>query len=85
MIRWLLLWASRNHWMAHTLSRRPTVQRAVRRFLPGEDRASALRAAEDLAARKIGAVFTLLGENVTTRAEVDEAFRLFEAVAKSLA
>jgi proline dehydrogenase len=71
LIRRLLLWASRNHWMAHTLPRRPFLRRAVRNFMPGEDRDSALRAAEALEARKIASVFTLLGENVASRAEVD--------------
>lgn len=72
MIRRALLWASMNPWMARRLPQTPFVRRAVRRFLPGQDRGSALRAAEGLAARQIRAVFTLLGENVTNRAEVDE-------------
>ena len=71
MIRSLLLWASRNQWMARTLPGRPFVRAAVRRFMPGEERESALRAAERLQARQISSVFTLLGENVTSSAEVD--------------
>jgi len=70
-MRSLLLWASRNQWMARTLPRRPFVRAAVRRFMPGEDRESALREAERLQARRIRSVFTLLGENVTSSAEVD--------------
>jgi len=71
LIRSLLLWASRNRWMARTLPGRPFVRAAVRRFMPGEDRESALREAERLQARRIRSVFTLLGENVTNSAEVD--------------
>ncbi|MGW8268438.1 MAG: proline dehydrogenase family protein [Longimicrobiales bacterium] len=58
--------------MARTLPQSRFVRRAVRKFLPGQDRGSALRAAEGLAARQIRAVFTLLGENVTNRAEVED-------------
>jgi len=74
-MRPLLLWASRNDWLARTLPRRAFVRRAVRRFMPGEDRASALEAAEALAQRGIGTVFTLLGENVTSGGEVEAVVR----------
>lgn len=74
-MRSLLLWASRNEWLARTLPNRPFVRRAVRRFMPGEDRDSALSEAEALAARGMGSVFTLLGENVTNRGEVEEVVR----------
>jgi len=64
MIRSVLLWASRSEFLARALPRRAFIRRAVRRFIPGEDRGSALSAAEGLRARKIRSVFTLLGENV---------------------
>jgi proline dehydrogenase len=56
--------------MARTLPQRTFVRSAVRRFMPGEDRESALGEAERLQARQIRSVFTLLGENVTNAAEV---------------
>lgn len=57
--------------MARTLPKRAFVRRAVRRFMPGDDRESALRAAVGLGQRGIGTVFTLLGENVESQEEVD--------------
>ncbi len=66
--------------MARTLPRRAFVRRAVRRFMPGEDRASALQAAEDLGRRGIGTVFTLLGENVTSGEEVEAVVREYLAL-----
>ncbi len=65
----LLLWGSRNRWLAEQASRRAFVQRAVKRFMPGEELESALGAAQALAASGIGTVLTELGENVTTLEE----------------
>lgn len=62
----LLLWGSRNRWLADQAGRRAFVQRAVRRFMPGEELESALSAAQALATSGIGSVLTELGENVTT-------------------
>jgi len=70
--------------MAHKLPRSRFVRRAVRKFMPGEDRDSALRAAEELAARQIGAVFTLLGENVTNRAEVGDVVQEYLALLEEI-
>jgi len=52
--------------------------------MPGEDRASAVEAAEGLAARKIGAVFTLLGENVTNREEVNDVLQEYLALLQDI-
>jgi proline dehydrogenase len=51
------------------------VRRAVRRFMPGEEMADALAAAEAYREKGIGAVFTLLGENL---ASFDQAERVAE-------
>lgn len=64
-----LLWASRSSKVAAALRRRAFVARAVRRFMPGEELDAALAAARRFAPAGIGAVFTRLGENVTTLAE----------------
>lgn len=64
--RSLLLWGSRNRWLADQAGRRAFVQRAVTRFMPGEKLESALGAAQTLAASGIGSVLTELGENVAT-------------------
>ena len=69
--RSLLLWGSRNAWLERQARHRAFAQRAVRRFMPGEDLEAALTAAAGLAARGIGTVFTQLGENLTAAAEAD--------------
>lgn len=75
-MRRLLLWCAQNKWLAANVPRWAFARRAVRRFMPGEDFASALRAAVEFKAMGIGAVFTLLGENVTdldqARTEVEQ-------------
>ena len=47
------------------------MQSAVRRFMPGESMGAALTVAESMGTEGIGAVLTLLGENVTSRGEVE--------------
>lgn len=84
MIRKLLLWASDNPWMVQRLPRRRFVRKAVRRFLPGEGREAALAAAEGLAERRLGAVFTLLGENVETPEEVEAVAQEYLALLKDI-
>ena len=76
MMRKALLWASTNPTLAHSLPRRKFVQRAVRRFMPGETLDDALREADRLAGRGVATIVTMLGENLETadetRAIVDE-------------
>ena len=69
-MRRLLLWCAQNKWLAAHVPSWSFARRAVRRFMPGEDFDSALRAAGEFKAMGIGAVFTLLGENVT---DLDQA------------
>jgi proline dehydrogenase len=64
-MRRLLLWCAQNQWLAAHVPRWSFARRAVKRFMPGEDFDSALRAAIEFNAMGIGAVFTRLGENVT--------------------
>ena len=71
LARNLLLRASRSKWLAHQASHRAFAQRAVRRFMPGEDVGAALDAGAALKAAGFGAVLTQLGENLTTLAEAD--------------
>jgi len=70
-MRALLLWAARNRWLRTWVPRAWFARRAVRRFMPGERLEDALDAAERLKARRIGALFTHLGENLTDAAEAD--------------
>jgi proline dehydrogenase len=71
LARALLLRASRSTWLAEQFRRRSFARRAVRRFMPGEDVASALDAAATLASARIGSVASALGERVNTRAEAE--------------
>jgi proline dehydrogenase len=73
-MRRILLWAAQNPWLRDHVPRWRFVRRAVRRFMPGEEMADALAAADRYRAEGIGAVFTLLGENLS-------AFQEAEAIA----
>jgi proline dehydrogenase len=69
--RSVLLRASRSQWLASQLRDRRFLQRAVRRFMPGETLDAALDAAAAFAKYGIGSVLTELGEQVTNRAEAE--------------
>jgi proline dehydrogenase len=64
-MRTVLLWLARSAWLRERLPKLPFMQRAVRRFLPGEEIDDALNAAVDLQVLGIGTIYTRLGENVT--------------------
>ncbi len=70
-MRTILLWMARNPWLRDRVPRLAFVRRAVRRFMPGEDVADALKAADALMASGQGILFTRLGENLTSIAEAD--------------
>ena len=67
--RTALLRASRNPFLEDQFRKRAFAQRAVRRFMPGEDMSAALDAASQFGAAGIGTVVTSLGEQVRTREE----------------
>ena len=62
---------ARNKWLRDHLPKLWFARRAVRRFMPGEDPASALEAAAKFQADGISSEFTRLGENITTVEEGD--------------
>jgi proline dehydrogenase len=62
---------ARNRWLRDHLPRLWFARRAVRRFMPGEDPASALDAAVKFKADGISSEFTRLGENIATVEEGD--------------
>ena len=72
MMRSALLAASNNLWLRENAARYKFVRRSVSRFLPGETFDEALAAAQGLSGKKIGTVFTRLGENVKDRAEAEK-------------
>ena len=79
-MRRLLLWCAQNRWLASHVPRWGFARRAVRRFLPGEGFDSALRAAVDFKAKGVGALFTLLGENITDLADANRVVQHYEEV-----
>ncbi len=70
-LRTVLLWAARNERLRTEIPRRRFAQRAVRRFMPGEELSDALTAADRLLGEGTGVVFTRLGENLSAVAEAD--------------
>lgn len=71
-MRRVFLWAARNRWLKEHLPGLPFMQRAVRRFMPGETMGSALEAAAPLQAAGIATMYTRLGENLASLSEADE-------------
>jgi proline dehydrogenase len=65
----ILLWASRNEWLKSRVPKMKSVQKAVKRFMPGEKIEDAILASKELIHKKIPATFTHLGENISSLAE----------------
>jgi proline dehydrogenase len=74
-MRRVLLWMAANRWLRERLPRLWFAKRAVRRFMPGEDAASALDAAERFRRDGIATLFTRLGENLERIEEADAVAR----------
>ena len=72
IIRKILLWGSRNHWLSVRLPKTWFMRRAVKPFMPGETIDAALKESQSLAKENIGTILTLLGENVAGEAEAKE-------------
>jgi proline dehydrogenase len=71
MLRNSLLWASTNPFLAERLPRYRFVQKATKRFMPGEDFDDVVREAQNLKAKGITTTTTLLGENLISLGEAD--------------
>jgi proline dehydrogenase len=69
VVRSMLLAASQNVWFRERAVKYPFVRRSVSRFMPGETLDEALGAAKGLLQKRIGSVFTHLGENVNDEEE----------------
>jgi len=72
LLRSMLLAASENVWLREHAVKLPFVRRSVSRFMPGETLEAALTAAQGLLEKRIGTVFTHLGENVADRNEANK-------------
>jgi proline dehydrogenase len=79
-MRQLLLWCAQNRWLATHVPRWRFARRAVRRFLPGEGFDAALKAAVDFKSQGVGALFTLLGENITDLVDANHVVEHYEEV-----
>ena len=72
LMRSLLLAASQNRWLRDHASHYSFVRKSVSRFMPGETLDDAVVAALTLGGKKIGTVFTHLGENISDRSEAHQ-------------
>ncbi len=79
-MRRLLLWCAQNPWLATHVPRWGFARRAVRRFMPGEGFEAALKAAVDFRSKGLGALFTLLGENITDLEDANRVVQHYEEV-----
>ena len=71
-MRNILLWASANPTLKEKVPRLKFVQKALKRFMPGEKLEDAIQATKKLQGDRIPAVFTHLGENLVNLSEADE-------------
>ncbi|MFH0991404.1 MAG: proline dehydrogenase family protein [bacterium] len=67
-----LLWISENRKLRQSLPKYRFIQRAVKRFMPGERLEDAIAAAQQLKANSLNTIFTLLGENVADKQEAKQ-------------
>lgn len=81
----VLLRASESTWLAGQVQRRTFTRRAVRRFMPGESVADAVAAAAGLRDSGLGAIFTQLGENVTSEDDARAVGKHYREVLRVIA
>jgi proline dehydrogenase len=79
-MRRLLLWCAQNPWLAAHVPRWRFARRAVKRFMPGEGFDAALKAATAFREKGVGALFTLLGENISDLADANRVVEHYEEV-----
>ena len=81
----MLLWASTNRVLAERLPAMGFVRATVRRFMPGEDAAAALDAAETLRASGVAAAFTMLGEGIRDVHQADAVVEHYRGLLDEIA
>jgi proline dehydrogenase len=79
-MRRLLLWMAANSWLRGRIPKLWFARRAVRRFMPGEDLESALRAGTGFQVEGLGTLYTRLGENLTRIDEADTVAEHYRGV-----
>jgi len=85
IMRTLLLWGSENPWMRNRVPKFRFVQKAVKRFMPGERAEDAITAAKQFRDRGIPTIFTYLGENINDLSEADQVMEHYLAVLEQIA
>jgi len=84
MLRNTLLWASTNPLLAQKLPRYRFVQKATKRFMPGEELDDALNAIAGLEKTNLSATTTLLGENLTSLEEADAVVQHYQGALRDI-
>jgi proline dehydrogenase len=72
LMRSLLLAAAQDPWLRAHATHYRFVRSTVSRFMPGENFEDAMEAAQTLSKKRIGTVFTHLGENIKDRLEAQQ-------------
>jgi len=84
-VRQMILRGSTSPRLSRLLSKRRFVQRAVQRFMPGEQMDDAIGAARTLQDSGMRSILTLLGESVLDRAAADAVVDHYQALVESIA
>ncbi len=71
----ILLWASKNDLLKNHATKWKFVQKAVKKFMPGETEDEAIFAAHKLIEKNIPVTFTHLGENINNLEEAEEVVK----------
>ena len=79
-----LLWASTNPFLAERLPRYGFVQKATRRFMPGERLEDALGEARRLSGKGFATTLTLLGENLGSEVEAEAVLEHYLEVLQAI-
>lgn len=72
VMRSVLLWASENQTLKEKVPQMKFVQKALKKFMPGEQAGDAINAAKEFQQKNIPAIFTRLGENVKDISDAEE-------------
>ena len=80
----ILLWVSKNDFLKNHATKWSFVQKAVKKFMPGETVDDAIEAAKKLLDKNIPVTFTRLGENINNLDEADEVVQHYLTVLEKI-
>ncbi len=84
-MRRIFLWLAGNAWLRERFPSLPFAQRAVRRFMPGEQLQDALAASKDFQRLGINVLLTRLGENLTRIEDADAVAAEYQRIIEQAA